>query len=39
MNIFELNKKVNEAGTQESIGVTELQEMGVDASLIPDPVG
>jgi len=38
MNIFELNKKVNEAGTQESIGVTELQEMGVDASLIPDPV-
>ena len=38
MNIFELNKKVNEAAPQKPIGVVELQEMGADASLIPDPV-
>ena len=38
MNIYELNKNITEAAPQKPIGVVELQEMGADASLIPDAV-
>ena len=38
MDIYELNKNLTEAAPQKPIGVVELQEMGADASLIPDAV-
>jgi hypothetical protein len=38
MGIYELNKNLTEAAPQKPIGVVELQEMGADASLIPDAV-
>ena len=38
MNIYELNKNLTEAAPKKPIGIVELQEMGADASLIPDAV-